>query len=410
MEAIAQEHLDYTKTFLIGLGFFGVSIIWSIYNSYIPVFLKEMGLATWAAGAVMTIDNIMAITLQPYVGFLSDRTKTRFGRRMPYILVGAPIGAVLFVIAPSLVSSGFLVLLALLIVFNIAMAIYRTPVVSLMPDVTPRKLLSPANGIINFMGGVGSILAFFGGGYAYDHFGAASPFWLAAGILLGSTALLFVAVKEPKQAIEEGPKGGFNESFRSMLSEVRGLFFESRDRSGASILLAIFFWFVGYSAVETFFTSYGKWYLGISEGTASFTLGYLALVFVLFAIPSGYLAIKFNRKKVIMAGLAGGVVFLAVPLVTNSLLLISAAVAVLGIFWACININSLPIVAELAPSGGTGGYVGLYYLFSAGAAITAPPLAGLLVDLTGSYLTIFPFAMVAFIVAMLFMSKVRTGI
>jgi len=410
METNVQERLDYTKTFLIGLGFFGVSIIWSIYNSYIPVFLKEMGLATWAAGAVMTIDNIMAITLQPYVGFLSDRTKTKFGRRMPYILVGAPIGAVLFVIAPSLVSSGFLALLALLIVFNIAMAIYRTPVVSLMPDVTPKKLLSPANGIINFMGGVGSILAFFGGGYAYDHFGAASPFWLAAGILLGSTALLFFAVKEPRQAVQEGPKGGFVESFRSMLSEVRRLFLESKDRSGASILLAIFFWFVGYSAVETFFTSYGKWYLGISEGTASFTLGYLALVFVLFAIPSGYLAVKFNRKKVIMAGLAGGVVFLAVPLVTDSLLLISAAVAALGIFWACININSLPIVAELAPSGGTGGYVGLYYLFSAGAAITAPPLAGLLVDLTGTYLTIFPFAMVAFVVAMALMSRVRTGI
>jgi len=410
METNVQERLDYTKTFLIGLGFFGVSIIWSIYNSYIPVFLKEMGLATWAAGAVMTIDNIMAITLQPYVGFLSDRTKTKFGRRMPYILVGAPTGAVLFVIAPSLVSSGFLALLALLIVFNIAMAIYRTPVVSLMPDVTPKKLLSPANGIINFMGGVGSILAFFGGGYAYDHFGAASPFWLAAGILLGSTALLFFAVKEPRQAVQEGPKGGFVESFRSMLSEVRRLFLESKDRSGASILLAIFFWFVGYSAVETFFTSYGKWYLGISEGTASFTLGYLALVFVLFAIPSGYLAVKFNRKKVIMAGLAGGVVFLAVPLVTDSLLLISAAVAALGIFWACININSLPIVAELAPSGGTGGYVGLYYLFSAGAAITAPPLAGLLVDLTGTYLTIFPFAMVAFVVAMALMSRVRTGI
>ncbi len=410
MEANTQERLDYAKTFLIGLGFFGVSIIWSVYNSYIPVFLKEMGLATWAAGVVMTMDNIMAITLQPYVGFLSDRTNTKLGRRMPYILAGAPIAAVLFALAPSLVSSGLLVLLTLLIVFNIAMAIYRTPVVSLMPDVTPRKLLSPANGIINFMGGVGSILAFFGGGYAYDHFGAASPFWLAAGILLGSTVLLFLVVKEPKQAIEGAPKGGFVESFLSMLSEVKRLFFESKDKSGASILLAIFFWFVGYNAVETFFTSYGKWYLGISEGSASFMLGYLALAFVLFAIPSGYLALKFNRKKMIMIGLTGGTLFLAVPLVTNSLLLISAAVAVLGIFWACININSLPIVAELAPSGGTGGYVGLYYLFSAGAAITAPPVAGLLVDLTGTYLTIFPFAMIAFVIAMALMSRVRTGI
>jgi len=410
MGANTQEHLDYAKAFLIGLGFFGVSIVWSVYNSYIPVFLKEMGLATWAAGVIMTMDNIMAITLQPYVGFLSDRTKTKFGRRMPYILAGAPMAALLFAIAPSAVSSGLLVLLTLLVVFNIAMAVYRTPVVSLMPDVTPKKLLSPANGIINFMGGVGSILAFFAGGYAYDHFGAASPFWLAAGILLGSTVLLFLVVKEPRQAVEDAPKGGFIESLVSLISEVRRLFFESEDKSGASILLAIFFWFMGYNAIETFFTSYGKWYLGISEGSASFTLGYLALVFVLFAIPSGYLALRFNRKRVIMVGLAGGAVFLAVPLITNSLLFISMAVAVLGIFWACININSLPIVTELAPSGGTGGYVGLYYLFSAGAAIAAPPLAGLLVDLTGSYLTIFPFAIVAFIIAMAFMSRVKTGI
>lgn len=410
MTVSAQGRLDYFKTFLIGLGFFGVSIIWSVYNSYVPIFLQEMGLAAWATGAVMTLDNVMGVTIQPYVGFLSDRTRTKIGRRMPFIIAGAPVAALLFALAPVAVSGGLLILLALLFVFNVAMALYRTPVVSLMPDVTPKKFLSPANGIINFMGGIGAILAFFAGGYAYNNLGRASPFWLAAGVLLGSTILLFLAVKEPKPEDGGAPASDFVDSLRSMFSEIKRLFFESKDRSGAAILLAIFFWFVGYNTIETFFTSYGKWYLGTSEGSASFTLGYLALAFVLFSIPSGYLAMRFNRKRVIMLGLLGGMIFLAIPLATKSLPVISAAVAILGVFWACININSLPIVAELAPSGQTGGYVGLYYLFSTTAAIAAPPVAGLLVDLTGTYLTIFPFAMVAFGIAAAFVSIVRTGI
>jgi len=358
----------------------------------------------------MTLDNVMGVTIQPYIGFLSDRTKTRFGRRMPYILVGAPIAAVLFALAPEIVASGVVVLLVVLFVFNLAMALYRTPVISLMPDVTPSKFLSPANGIINFMGGVGAILAFFGGGYVYTYFGRASPFWLSSGILVASTALLFLKVREPA-IVGEGAQGGdFVESLRSMFAELRRIFVESKDKSGAAILLAIYFWFIGYNAVETFFTSYGKWYLGIDEGYASFILGYLAVAFVLFSIPSGYLALKLNRRRVIMLGLIGGLVFLTVPVLTTSVALVSASVAVLGIFWAFINISSLPIVANLAPSGQTGGYVGLYYLFSTTAAITAPPVAGLLVDLASTYVVIFPFAIVAFAVAAILMSKVRSGV
>ncbi|MGC9108497.1 MAG: MFS transporter, partial [Infirmifilum sp.] len=95
-----EEKFSYFKVFLLGFGFFGISVIWSIYNSYLPIFLKELGLASWIVGFIMTIDNIFAVILLPYLGVLSDVTRTRIGRRKPYILLGAPPAALTFALIP----------------------------------------------------------------------------------------------------------------------------------------------------------------------------------------------------------------------------------------------------------------------------------------------------------------------
>jgi len=149
--------LDYKRTLILGFGFFGISIIWSVYNSFVPVFLRQYALPWWLVGFVMTFDNILGITMLPYIGQLSDNTWTRLGRRRPFILIGAPIAAVLFVVIPAIhlnmthVASTLWLLTGVIIIMNIAMALFRTPTVALMPDITPPALRSKANGIINLM-------------------------------------------------------------------------------------------------------------------------------------------------------------------------------------------------------------------------------------------------------------------
>ena len=391
---------SYGKIFLLGFGFFGISVIWSVYNSYVPVFLKEFGLASAIVGFIMTLDNIFAITIQPYIGFLSDRTRTRLGRRMPYILGAAPVAALFFSLIP--LAGNLWLMLAAIVAMNIAMAVHRTPTIALMPDITPSEYLSKANGIINFMGGVGALLAFFGGALLYD-MDRSLPFLFAAVLLLASSLLIVFAIKEPDVPRSSG--GEETGALRDMLKTLRGVF-RDPEPSTRGILLAIFAWFFAYGAIEAFFTSYGKWHLGIKESTASMILGLFALTFILFSIPSGFLASRIGRKKTILAGLAGLTVLMSIPLFTDNVMLVSAAMLLGGVMWAFVNVNSLPIVVDLAPRELIGGYTGLYYLFEMAALIISPPFAGLLIDIFG-YTSIFAWAVAWMIIAALFMGMVK---
>src|SRR4030042_3476577 len=162
--------IDYRKTFLLGFGFFGISLIWSVYKSDVPIFLRAYEHPLWLVGLIMTFDNMAGVTIQPYVGFLSDRTRSRVGRRMPFLMIGAPIAAAFFALIPIVHTSmnAFSLLLGVIIIMNIAMAIFRTPTIALMPDITPSPLRSKANAVINVMGGLAALLAFFVGSKLYD--------------------------------------------------------------------------------------------------------------------------------------------------------------------------------------------------------------------------------------------------
>ncbi len=153
---------NYGKIFLLGFGFFGVSVIWGVYNAFVPIYLSEkFGLQAAMIGFFMTLDNIAALLIQPPVGAWSDRLRTPIGRRMPFILIGAPIGALAFGLIP--VVAVLPVFVACTSTLLLSMALWRTPVVALMPDITPSQKRSQANGIINFMGGIGAIFAFLRG-------------------------------------------------------------------------------------------------------------------------------------------------------------------------------------------------------------------------------------------------------
>lgn len=400
--------LNYRQTMLIGLGFFASSLLWSLYNSFVPLILQDFIASTTAVGLIMTIDNVFGVIFQPYFGARSDGTRSRFGRRMPYILVGAPLCAILFSLIPRMPELWLLMLV--IIVFNLIMSVWRAPMIALMPDLTPDSLRSRANGVINLMGGLASIIAFLIGGRIAHSYGRGATFLMGSVVMLIAVAVLFFSIKENrlnpglldpvqhpagKEAVntEEPEKTGALSGFRKLPpASRRSLFF---------LLLAIFFWFCAFNAVETFFTSYATNELGQTEGQAAMLLAFFSVSFVIFAVPSGFIADRVGRRRTIVLGLIGLVIVFIPLLFIHNLWAIRSLLLIGGMFWAFININSLPMVLELAGSNEMGAYTGYYYLFSFSASIASPILFGLVRDLSGTFQSLFIYAPIAFGLALL---------
>ncbi len=406
---------NYGKIFLLGFGFFGVSVIWGVYNAFVPLFLaNKFNLEPALIGFFMTLDNIAALFIQPPVGAWSDKLRTPIGRRMPFILIGAPIGALAF---------GFIPLAAVLPLFVactstllLSMAFWRTPVVALMPDITPSNKRSQANGIINFMGGVGAIMSFLVGAKLYD-MNPAFPFWMGSGLVILAAVLVFIFVKEPKEYETSEKKPNMWLSLKDV--------FTDPDKSALRLFLAIFAWFVGYNAIEAFFTLYAVNHLGMPESDGARLLGHLSLLFVIFALVSGFIGAKIGRRRTIMVGITLlGLLILGIFIVPSSTLTIQltklpvlGAVPVISLFlmgagiaWALININSLPMVVDLVEDARIGTYTGLYYLFSTLAAIAGPNINGWIVQLTGkNYNNIMVVAPIFMAIAFILMAGVRRG-
>lgn len=441
--------LDFKKTFLIGLGFFGVTLVWTLYNSFVPVILEKFIASGTIIGLIMTLDNILAVTVQPIIGAVSDKTRTRIGRRMPYILIGAPIAALFFIFIP--IAKIIWLLILIIVIMNLSMALYRSPVVALMPDVIPSPLRSKANGIINFMGGFGALLVFFIGGPLFD-INPNMPFTGVAIILVLAVLLLFLTIKEPKEIPHEEAEDiswklvkvstiaivcGVIVYFAINLLGVMAVSFESFfgsayqghvmiallvfamivfitlfrmvERNSIFIFLAIFFWFFGYNGVETFFTLYGVNTLGLTAGKAAFILGIFSLFFIIFAIPSGYIATRVGRKKTIIAGLVGMSVLMGALAFTTNIMILYVIMVLGGISWAAININSIPMIWDITTEEMLGTYTGLYYFFSMLAQTVSPPIIGIAKDMTGSYQTMFKIVPLFFIAALIMMLFVKKG-
>lgn len=401
--------LNYLRTFVLGLGFFSISLSWSIYNSYVPIFLsdllKDVAYRTTLVGIIMTFDNIAAITLQPYFGALSDRTWTRVGRRMPFLLAGVPVAAVFFALIP-LTRFALTAMIPVIIVMNVAMTAFRAPTVALMPDITPSPLRSKANGIINFMGGLGALLAFFVFSQLFK-VDPSLPFVVTSALMVVVLLVLLRTIREPRHADSSGNAGGGKEGSVGII-QAMGEVLADRDKSALCLLLAIFFWFVGWSGVEALFTLYGVEVWGMTPAAASFVLGFFSLSFLVFAIPSGFIATAIGRRRTILAGIVGLSLMLLAMRFARPGTTLTALLLVGGAAWALININSYPMVVDMTTAARIGAYTGLYYFFSALAAIVAPPVFGWFMDVLGKQV-LFMCAFVSFAVAFALMLGVRRG-
>lgn len=399
--------LDYKKTFLLGFGFFAISLVWALYNSFVPVFLRNFITSNTLIGFIMTLDNYAGIIIQPTFGALSDRTNTRFGRRMPYLLIGMPLAAVAVSLIPA--HWNLISLIVIIVVMNIIMATFRSPTVALMPDITPEPLRSKANGIINFMGGLGALIAFFVGSILYKQ-NQGYPFYLASILIIISLVVLNLNIKEKRDSLslraaqeaEKAPEPQ-EEDGEQLLEERRfGLksFHVGLKKDVLFLLIAIFLWFAAFNAVETFFTLYGKEFLHVPESTASFRLTFFSLAMMLAAVPAGMLATKIGRKKTILIGLVGMIILFAIAPIFRDINIVGGIMILGGICWALVTINSYPFVVGMTVGAKIGSYTGYYYLFSCLASIVSPPLCGALLDRFG-YGILFTYSTVIFVLAVI---------
>src|SRR5690554_3224466 len=406
-EKMLNKPFSYRKIFVIGGGFFALTLIWTFYNAYMPLILGDFIESRAIRGAIMGLDNLLAVILIPIIGAWSDKIDTRLGNRLPFLLVGMPTAAIFFILIPYGAAITLWVLIVVDIVFLFAMTIYRAPVISLMPDHTPPEKRSTANGIINFMGGVGAIIALFGLSTLYG-IDRAYPFLVAGLLLLLTFILLYFTVdRNPPYAGVDQDELDEVQASKSLLAGFAKLK-EAKFRGHLYILTAIFIYFIGYTGIEAQFTVYAVEHLNMDDSAAGLTLGFFSLSFVLFAIPAGLLGSKWGKAPIMLIGLILlPIIFIIIPFVpaiNGSFLLLQIVLFLGGIAWSFINVQAYPLVSDLGGKNKIGYFTGLYYLFSMAAAIVAPSFLGLLMDVIHPT-ALFYGAAVTFLIAFYFLRK-----
>ena len=404
--------LNYKKTILVGFAFFLISAFWQAYDTVVPLILhNKFEMKELYSGFIMSLDNIFAVVMLPVFGTLSDKVSCKYGRRTPFILFGTIAAASLFVILGFINT---LTLFVVILLFTlVSMATFRSPAVALMPDVTIKPLRSKANAIINLMGTAGGIIVL-GLGMAFS---TDVPGKTDFGVyIIAISALMIVAlivflltVKEPLWAKEmeldtvkycvEEEKPSTEEKRKLTRGELRSLIL---------ILASVVLWYVGYNAVTSKYSVYASTVLEVSY---AITLTVAQVAAVIAYIPVGIIASKIGRKKTILAGIImltaafGSAAFIkaGTPAIVMYLLFCLA-----GIGWATINVNSFPMVVELAKAGDVGKYTGFYYTASMSAQIITPILSGAFVDAWGWWV-FFPYATVFVGLAFVTMFFVKHG-
>lgn len=496
--------LNYKRIILVGFAFFLIQAFWQAYDNTIPMILtNKFGMSQAWSGAIMALDNVLALFMLPLFGAISDKHHSKWGRRTPFIVVGTLIAAVMlialsfvdnaqlhhisdvaaiddpaaletiydreadetlltpggqkFVLSRQFTKEEFtqirsqitvdgaavtnpdytnyvmparqacawdatakspvtlVFFIALLLVILVSMAVFRSPAVALMPDVTLKPLRSKANAVINLMGSAGGILVlvlgmvFATSAVRNSLMSYIGYFAVIAAIMLAALVVFMLTVRENEWAAEmqqqsvelglEDKEEAATGERKLSVDEVRSLIF---------LLLSIVLWFFGYNAVTSKYSVYAS---NILHKDYNLTLIIAQAAAIISYLPVGFIASRVGRKKTILAG----VVMLTAAFTTASFMnaesptmLMNAMFALAGIAWATINVNSFPMVVEMCSGGNVGKYTGFYYTASMAAQVATPMLSGLLMDRMGMHV-LFPYAAVFTALAFVTMLFVRHG-
>lgn len=496
--------LNYKRIILVGFAFFLIQAFWQAYDNTIPMILtNKFGMSQAWSGAIMALDNVLALFMLPLFGAISDKHHSKWGRRTPFIVVGTLIAAVMlialsfvdnaqlhhisdvaaiddpaaletiydreadetlltpggqkFVLSRQFTKEEFtqirsqitvdgaavtnpdytnyvmparqacawdatakspvtlVFFIALLLVILVSMAVFRSPAVALMPDVTLKPLRSKANAVINLMGSAGGILVlvlgmvFATSAVRNSLMSYIGYFAVIAAIMLAALVVFMLTVRENEWAAEmqqqsvelglEDKEEAATGERKLSVDEVRSLIF---------LLLSIVLWFFGYNAVTSKYSVYAS---NILHKDYNLTLIIAQAAAIISYLPVGFIASRVGRKKTILAG----VVMLTAAFTTASFMsaesptmLMNAMFALAGVAWATINVNSFPMVVEMCSGGNVGKYTGFYYTASMAAQVATPMLSGLLMDRMGMHV-LFPYAAVFTALAFVTMLFVRHG-
>lgn len=445
---LMETKLNYKRTFLIGLAFLSICSFWQMYDNIIPLILQNTyHLGETMTGAVMALDNVLAIFLLPVFGMLSDKVHTKLGRRMPFIVAGTILAVIFMMLLPMIDNaekarwstgesfSNQVIFLAVLFFTLVSMGLYRSPAVALMPDVTPNHLRSRANAVINLMGAVGGVYALImikvlvGKGETPDYL---PLFASIAAVMVIAVGILVITIRENKlreevekaeaantekveeKAIAEGVEAvGEIEAVADTeqsgaTGKVKGMPKELK-RSMYFMLASIFLWFTAYNAVTTAFSRYTKVVWKMEGGSFANCLMVATVAAIFSYIPIGSISAKIGRKKTIMGGvLLMAACYGAAIFAREYHPLVNVAFALIGVAWAAINVNSYPMIVAMSSGSDVGKFTGTYYTFSMAAQILTPVLSGFLLE-NVSYNTLFPYALFFSLMAFLTMTQVRHG-
>ena len=416
--------LNYRRTFLIGLAFLSISAFWQMYDNIIPLILQgTFGLGETITGVIMAADNVLALFLLPLFGSLSDKVDTKMGKRMPIITTGT-ILAVIFLMLLSVADRtiNLSLFVGALFILLISMGLYRSPAVALMPDLTPNKLRSKGNAIINLMGAVGGVYTLImikllvGKG---DHPDYMPLFISVAALMVIAVGVLVITVNEKKvkqkveaeiRAYEE--KAGViveTEDIAEEEMQEKAVMPKEVKRSMIFLLVSIFLWFTAYNAVTTAFSRYTKVVWHLEGGGFADCLMVATVAAIISYIPIGNISSRIGRKKTILGGIIlMSLCYAAAIFATAYHPVINIAFAIIGIGWAAINVNSYPMIVEMSKGCDIGKFTGTYYTFSMTAQIFTPILSGFLLE-NVSYKTLFPYALVFSVLAFITMLQVHHG-
>ena len=420
--------LNNKRTILVGLAFLSICAFWQMYNSVIPKILTyTFHLDETYSGIIMAADNVLALFLLPLFGGLSDKCTSRLGRRRPYILFGTLAAVAVMMALPILTDSFhaspdawkqvcFIIGLGILLT---AMGAYRSPAVALMPDVTPKPLRSKANAIINLMGALGGIIYLIITTFLYkttaDVYVSYLPlFAIVGGIMLAALAVVMFCVDEPKLVAEQKRyEDAHPEDNLTQVTENGETLPKDVKRSLGFLLASIALWFIGYNGVTTWFSVYAgrTWHMTLAQANTCLTIATAGAI--LSYIPVGNVASKVGRRKTIRFGtllLAGSffAAFVYTMLSDSFSPMLYGLFVLVGMAWAAINVNSLPMVVEMCSGSEVGKFTGLYYTFSMSAQIMTPIVAGWLLEHV-DYKTLFPYAAIFVFASFVTMGFVKHG-
>lgn len=410
--------LNYKRTLFVGFAFLSICTFWQMYDSIIPLILQNtFKIGEAATGRVMAIDNVLALFMLPLFGHLSDNTHTKLGKRTPYIILGTLASVCFMLMLPVFDKAENLLGFALCLgVTLFAMATYRSPAVSLMPDVTPKPLRSKGNAVINLMGAVGAVTSLALIKFLVPKEGKPDYFpifAIVAGIMVAAVVVLVLTIRENVLVKEMEETSGYESTEAELNEELSKGKKMPKDilKSLIFMLLCIAFFFIGYNAVTTFFSLYMTNYLGTKGGDFASYLMVATVASVAAYIPSGAIATKLGRKKAIMLGL--GVMafcFLVMSFVKAAGVFMIPFFVIIGFGYACVVVNTFPIIWEMSKGSDIGKYTGYYYTASMAAQIITPTVAGFLIEkVFKSYAVLFPYALCAMGISFLMLLNVKHG-